>query len=313
MHGGRRSERSFILRAAALAALFFLSFALLYALLERTTRDRDSYMYVILDKHAALARTQGRKMVLVGGSNIAFGVDSGLLEERLGQPVLNGGLTVEMGIKFMLRDIEPALAPGDTVLLMPEYAAFFGDMPDGGRTLAYTLASIYPRGLARLDVGQFFHLLGFAPRIVRYMLRPRDGRAEEVYLRSGFDARGDMTAHLGREPHRTIELDRFSDRLDRKAVDVLEAFCARMEERGVACLFMYPLYHEASFDLNERSIRALQSALADRPRVKVLGTPEDFRFPDGLFFDTAHHPDARGRRERTLKMLELLGYAGPEN
>ena len=51
-----------------------------------------------------LEQTASPKMVLVGGSNLAFSIDSGLLAEEFGLPVVNMGLAKSVGLGYLLQE-----------------------------------------------------------------------------------------------------------------------------------------------------------------------------------------------------------------
>jgi hypothetical protein len=86
----------------------------------------NTYNLAILDKHRLLAAAESPKLVLVGGSNVAFGVDSAAIRERLYIPVVNMGVTINFGLGRILDDVSPFLNPGDTLLVIPEYQHFAG-------------------------------------------------------------------------------------------------------------------------------------------------------------------------------------------
>lgn len=67
-------------------------------------------------------------VVLLGGSNVAFGYDSEMLSDSLGMPVVNAGLHASIGLKYIIDDCFPRLRRGDILVLSPEYGHFFGDM-----------------------------------------------------------------------------------------------------------------------------------------------------------------------------------------
>ncbi|MBO4337416.1 MAG: hypothetical protein J5842_05020, partial [Lachnospiraceae bacterium] len=51
-----------------------------------------NYQAAMLDKVARLKATEGERIILIGNSNLAFGMDSQMLEQALGKPVINMGL-----------------------------------------------------------------------------------------------------------------------------------------------------------------------------------------------------------------------------
>ena len=72
------------------------------------------------EKYDALYSAEGEKIVLIGGSSVAFGYNSETLSELFDRPVINFGLYAELGTKLMLDLAEDAIREGDIVLLAPE-------------------------------------------------------------------------------------------------------------------------------------------------------------------------------------------------
>ena len=63
-------------------------------------------MAAIIDKHAHADSIKAGKIILAGGSNLAFGIDSKQLEETLGMPVVNLGLHAGLGLHFILEELK---------------------------------------------------------------------------------------------------------------------------------------------------------------------------------------------------------------
>jgi hypothetical protein len=76
----------------------------------------NSFVGVLDEKVERLASIEGKKIVVVGGSSVAFGLDSALMEEYLGMPVVNFGLYAAIGTKAML---ELSLASCKVAALKP--------------------------------------------------------------------------------------------------------------------------------------------------------------------------------------------------
>ena len=75
------------------------------------------------DKYERLLAADSEKIVVVGGSSVAFGLDSKLMEEKTGIPVVNFGLYAALGTKLMLDLSLPHINEGDTVVIAPELDA----------------------------------------------------------------------------------------------------------------------------------------------------------------------------------------------
>src|SRR5512134_3334134 len=108
-------------RVALLAALVLGSMAFLYF----GPVPYKHQLAMLIDKRVMLDATPAPRVILVGGSNLMFGVDSALLEQSLGVPVVNMGIFGGLGLLAPLDVILPHVQPADTVVLVPEYTMLF--------------------------------------------------------------------------------------------------------------------------------------------------------------------------------------------
>ena len=67
-----------------------------------------------------LNSVQDKKIVIIGGSSVAFGVRSDLMEQELGIEVVNFGLYANLGTKYMLDVAKDSINEGDIVIVAPE-------------------------------------------------------------------------------------------------------------------------------------------------------------------------------------------------
>ena len=81
----------------------------------------ESFLGELGDKCTLLAESESPRIVLVGGSSLAFGVDSTLLEQEFpGYRVVNFGLYAALGTQLMLELSDGQFRAGDIVILSPE-------------------------------------------------------------------------------------------------------------------------------------------------------------------------------------------------
>ncbi len=78
-------------------------------------------MDAIIDKHHLLENIAPPRMLLCGGSNLAFGIDSKSIQDKIGLPVINMGLNAGLGLNFIMEEIKSAAKPTDIVILSIEY------------------------------------------------------------------------------------------------------------------------------------------------------------------------------------------------
>src|SRR5438132_3489886 len=101
------------------------------------------YMAASIDKQNLLSCQLSPRIVFVGGSNVAFGVDSSEVRRRLGYHPVNMGLHIELGLNFMLKEAKSLLRAADVVVLSPEYELFGPDYAGSGEIL-YTALEQHP-------------------------------------------------------------------------------------------------------------------------------------------------------------------------
>lgn len=62
---------------------------------------REDYMVALVDKYNYAKEIAAPKVILYGGSSVAFGIDSERIEQKLGMPVVNMGLHAGWGRHFL--------------------------------------------------------------------------------------------------------------------------------------------------------------------------------------------------------------------
>ena len=84
----------------------------------------DTFMGELKYKVELLKNTPSPRIILVGGSGVAFGEDSALMERELpGYSVVNFGMYAALGTMVMLDLSKPYIRERDIVILIPEQQA----------------------------------------------------------------------------------------------------------------------------------------------------------------------------------------------
>ena len=72
-----------------------------------TRASDDNYLAAVLEKDRLIRSTPSPKIILVGGSNLAFGIDSRMLRDSLNVNIVNMGLYAKLGLRYMLAQVKP--------------------------------------------------------------------------------------------------------------------------------------------------------------------------------------------------------------
>ncbi len=140
-----------------------------------------------------LDNTPSPRIVFVGGSNLAFGLDSKRIEDSFNLPVLNYGLHAGIGLKFMVDDVEQYVRKGDIVIFVPEYEHFYGTACGEPQTLAPLIAYSNWAKCDLLNGHQILQVLLGIPSVIRESAM--QGYSKKGYKASGFNEYGDEVLH----------------------------------------------------------------------------------------------------------------------
>lgn len=105
-----------------LAAIFLAVFVLiasfvLVAFKFAAPQYKNAYTAAIPKKIERLNSIEEPKIILIGNSNLAFGIDSSMLEEKFGMPVVNLGGHGGLGVAFHYNMARSGINEGDIVII----------------------------------------------------------------------------------------------------------------------------------------------------------------------------------------------------
>ena len=267
------------------------------------------------EKFERLTTIEEPKIVVVGGSSVAFGLDSATIEEYMEMPVVNFGLYAALGTKLMLDLSKPGINEGDIVVLAPELDAQTMSMYfSSENTLRATDDD--PSMLRYLPAENLFSVLGSLWKHVGEKLEyQRDGAPDPsgVYNAKNFNEYGDLdydrpenVMPLYYDPNKMIELN--ESILDDEFIDYLNDYIKYCERRGATVYFSYcPMNYMALAEgTTDESIAEFESLMRERINCRFISYADDYIMAPGYFYDTNFHLNNVGVRYRTLKLTEDL-------
>jgi hypothetical protein len=305
--------RRFVHKVLLFAALQGILLAALAALYQPET---TGYLAAGIDKRQRAATTAAPRILLVGGSSVAFGFDSPALEAALGWPVVNLGGQGSQGLEFRLREALDLLREGDVVVLSLEYQVLLARDSALGLTLWRTLEA--DPGAARytrwaewkrlLDDGHLF-LRHALRRTVQRGVRGQWPESAAPYRRDGCNAYGDVVVHRRMDPpgygNEAFRL-RFSDGDLEDAVDRLARFRDAAVARGARVVIFHPSVPAERARPVADDLARVDAALRASLDVPVLNHPsEGFRPPGDFFNSTYHLTGAAGAAQTQVLAVRL--------
>ena len=276
------------------------------------------------------------RLIVAGGSNVMFGIDSSLMEGTLGISTTNVGVNAGLGLPVILNQTLSVTRPGDLVVLALEYPLFGHNgtinhvMNDFYLSRPEELLSAWALYRAALPWHRWLPLV--AQEAFQMMMQTSLARVLQGYrgLPDGFHVTGTYGAHHldaygdqiessydQREPWMAQQVVAESPRRygaehesDAPGWALLQHAQSRLDERG-ACLVLIPpafLFHPTyRDDPVERNFYSTLPKQAKRRGLTYLGEPLAFMHPPEDMFDTDYHLVDEARREHTRQLIELLG------
>jgi len=285
----------------------------------------ETYYAQLPDMVEKLEQTEGRKIMIVGGSNVAFGVDSAELTSLLKQhgfdfTVCNFGLYAALGTDAMLSLSEDCLREGDFVVLAIEptdetFSTYFG------ATAMLKCAEDAPGLLLRLNkeqrsavVGNYLEYLQERSEIRRTGILPQ---GDGAYAKASFDENGDMV--YPREGNAmTMGYDTATP-IDLSALSIEPAFAERVnsyidsarKKGAVVVLSFAPMNRSAVTDTSEEALYSYYCLLQDTFHCAIISNPNNYLLEKGWFYDSNFHLNSAGMTLRTQQLCsDLLTYFG---
>lgn len=272
-----------------------------------------SYQSAIQDKFRTLKETDEPKIIIVGGSNAAFGMDQKMLEEATGYKVVNLGLHAGFGQLFHSELSKANINKGDIVLLSYEYN-WCNDKQFKSIGTELVMSGID----SHVELYRYMPLRTW-PSILGYLgtyayKKNTFVPAEGQYSREAFDREtGQMTflRNYNMNDYRTqIDLYGTIDISDTVISDVSIEYLKRYksfieQKEAVVCFVAPPLLREAvtcSLDEFEKIKKEEQEIIG----IPYISNPIDYLYPETLMSNSIYHCNSRGEKERTRQLINDL-------
>ena len=226
----------------------FIILLLAFAVSRITTGWQGDYLFALVDKFENLKTENQPKIILVGGSNLAFGMDSEIISQYYDMPVVNMGLHAGMGLRFLLEGIKPYVKKDDIVLIIPEYGHFYNMYLGQSSTLTPILFNVYPKSFSNLSFEQYLMILSGIPRHAMDNLYEAyiDGHAfkshpQDIYARDKFNRYGDVTSHWNEQSYTSYTYEKQNVRpIDSKMMKELEDYIVFYQNMGAKVVVLPP-------------------------------------------------------------------------
>lgn len=272
----------------------------------------DTFMGELKSKYERLKETSGKRIVLVGGSGVAFDCDSALMDDFFpSYEIVNFGMYAGLGTKAVMDLSENYIHEGDIVILSPEQSEqTFSDYFNG--EYMWQAADGAFGMLRDLKSENFEAMLGNFPRFalekLNYVMKGQKPQTDSIYQKKSFNTYGDIELNTCRENILPNGYDvnqkvRFTeDVVQPEFMDYMNDWAKRLEKKGVVVWYRYcPVNKLSVEDMDD--LAAYDVFLRQKLDFPVIGNPENSLMEAEWFFDTNFHLNQPGKEVNTVQLI----------
>ncbi len=315
----RRIVAAFLIVVAAVSPLVWLFHVAL-----DTPVYRHTYYAALEKQFDRLVKIEENKVVLVGGSNVAFGVDSRLFQELYGKPLVSLGLYGLFGTRLMMELSKANLQSGDIVIICPELSAGAYRNDINGEAI-WKAVETRPDMLLAMGteaVGSAFQsLIPFVVDKYAYLSSGTQPQNEGVYQYDSVSTYGEILQGL--RPGNIMRTGCLSEpvlyrieEMDDAFLDEINRFSASCALRGVTVLFSFPPVNAKALsrqDISSDVLYALYDGMMARLDCDIISDPNRYVYDEGYFYDTNFHLNDSGVVLRTVQLVRDLNLYDGDN
>lgn len=272
----------------------------------------DTFMGELKSKYERLKETSGKRIVLVGGSGVAFDCDSALMDDFFpSYEIVNFGMYAGLGTKAVMDLSENYIHEGDIVILSPEQSEqTFSDYFNG--EYMWQAADGAFGMLRDLKSENFDAMLGNFPRFalekLNYVMKGQKPQTDSIYQKKSFNTYGDIELDTCRENILPNGYDvnqkvRFTeDVVQPEFMDYMNDWAKRLEKKGAVVWYRYcPVNKLSVEDMDD--LASYDVFLRQKLDFPVIGNPENSLMEAEWFFDTNFHLNQPGKEVNTVQLI----------
>lgn len=272
------------------------------------------YQASLIDKVNLLRTVKGPKIVLIGNSNLAFGIKSEMLESAFGKPVINMGLHGGLGNAFHEEMAKINISEGDIYIIAP--SGLGSSLEIGDKMLGWSTIEDHLPLWGLLNVRDIFPMYKAYPVYLKRCINLyAEGTGNQLpggcYSRDAFNKYGDIEtirtfSNYTFEPG-IVKVPEFSD----NGVKRINALDEYLKKRGAVLLVAgYPI-GSGEYTPEKKEYQDYQKKLEASLSCPVISDYTDYMLDYKYFYNTELHLTDAGAVVRTVQLIRDLGdYMG---
>jgi len=284
---------------------------------------RNDYLASIndtLDRLEGNKATERTRILFLGGSSVAWGTHSGMVEKELDLEPTNMATHAAMGLGVRIEEARQLTGDGDIVVMSAEWSVL-KDKP-WNRKMAEVLLAC-PRASRFMSVRDLkLACDGLLPALrMPFVAVADDAKTNglralthaSAQARRSYYVRGTYNEYGDYEGHYDLEIKGIEGMIVRQptlehvetSVERLNRLNAELADRNVRMFYFIPLIPESRYQQDQATFDQFIKVITDHLECPILN-PTDFTFPDDAFFDSCYHMHKESGVKRTRLIIDRL-------
>ncbi len=306
--------KRFLTKIVALVAIFVVSIMLIGVIVLSLIAPQYKYGYnaSLIDKVERLKNCSSPKIILVGNSNLAFGINSEKIEYEFKMPVVNLSLHGGLGNEFHERIAKDYINSGDILIVC--HSSFNDDGKIQDPELAWITLENNFELYGFVNKSNYFNMaMAFPTYCVKslflFIRRGGNQKPQDCYSRLCFNEYGDNI--FPREYDRKkIPLDQLhpsTPKIGDVCVNRLNQLNEYCKSKGAVMLIAgYPIFKPKDEDVDVQYFKKFKQKLQERLDCEVISDYTDYIYDETLFYNTNLHLTNEGAAIRTAQLIKDL-------
>lgn len=272
-------------------------------------KNSENYLAAINHKLKLLDSVKSPRIIVLGGSNVCFGIDSKVIIDSIGLPVIDFGLHAGLGLKFYIDIVTQRSNKDDIIVIMPELQQFYGQFngqPSELSPLFFLCDDHYKKDILRtLNVSQITNIIRGTPKAIYDIYRSKIV-SDSIYNSKGFNEFGDHYSHWkAKKPYKFNTLSKISTSIDNMAIKYIKCKVENLRNRGNQVIMLPPSVTESYFKVEYEKFNELYSCLSSNG-IDFSVPADAHAVPDEYCFDGIYHRDRDGVNILSYKIANEL-------
>lgn len=266
----------------------------------------QGYCAALIDKVDRLESITEPKIILVGNSNLPFGINSEMIEQAIGMPVVNLGLHGDLENAFHEEISKLNINKGDIVVIC--HTNYSDDDKISSCALAWATIEWNTELWKIIRKNDYWDMLKAMPsymfRITTMWIKNTGNHSSgDVYSRDAFNKYGDIGFERSENKYKFTESSIVVPEINDICVKRLNKLDKYIKGKGATMVIAgYPIADCKYTPPKEEYIK-FQNQLSDSLTAPVISDFCDYFIPSEYFYDTNYHLTNEGSEIRTNQLI----------